>query len=183
MASFKDVLEIESKRETKPDCMKAFLFREGNFFRAYEWSAWLFFKHVYEFKVTCNMVKSLGQTLVFIGFPQTSAGKYIASELKLTPVSDNMIEVAFPPSKIGEEKTVEAMREEFKAWKEAIPVSEKPAKSKEGETNAFSVDKKAAPQTLTQIMQKILAYSIESKSPLDSMAFLAEVKQQLSSLI
>ena len=32
-------------------------------------------------------------------------------------------------------------------------------------------------------MQRVLAYPIESKSPMDSMLFLADIKQQLSAII
>ena len=37
--------------------------------------------------------------------------------------------------------------------------------------------------TLTSIMQRIIAYPIESKSPMESIAFLSEIKRQLSALL
>lgn len=39
------------------------------------------------------------------------------------------------------------------------------------------------PLTLTAVMQRVLAFPIESKSPIESMTFLADIKQRLASLI
>lgn len=45
----------------------AYIYREGSFYRAYEWSAWLFVRHVSNFKVTCRMFKNVEQAVAFIG--------------------------------------------------------------------------------------------------------------------
>ena len=36
---------------------------------------------------------------------------------------------------------------------------------------------------LTDVMHRIMAYPIEQRSPMDCMAFLAEIKQQISEII
>ena len=50
MAQIKEILEIENHRTN--DWTTIYLFAEGLFYRAYEWSAWLCCRYVNEFKVT-----------------------------------------------------------------------------------------------------------------------------------
>lgn len=52
MAKIKDVLEIESHRESIEQCRVINLFQEGTFYRAYEWSAWLCVRYIQQFKAT-----------------------------------------------------------------------------------------------------------------------------------
>ena len=42
MSQLKEILEKERERSTMEQCSVIHLFREGTFYRAYEWSAWLF---------------------------------------------------------------------------------------------------------------------------------------------
>ncbi len=42
MSQLKEILEREKDRSSLEQCGKIHLFREGTFYRAYEWSAWLF---------------------------------------------------------------------------------------------------------------------------------------------
>lgn len=77
MAKIKDVLEIESHRESIEQCRVINLFQEGTFYRAYEWSAWLCVRYVQEFKTTKRLFKNEDTSLVFVGFPITSLQKFI----------------------------------------------------------------------------------------------------------
>lgn len=183
MANLKDIVETEKKRETIEDCRVAYLYREGGFYRAYEWSAWLFVRHVSDFKVTCRMIKSLEQPVSFIGFPLTSAGKFMPDGFQMTPNADGSMQVTFSQNMISDDVDPAALSVEFEMWKQALPVTEslKNKKERADEESHFGVQ--VQPQSLTQIMQKVLAYPIESKSPMESMTFLAEIKKQLSALI
>ncbi|MCQ2375386.1 MAG: hypothetical protein MJ069_05770 [Salinivirgaceae bacterium] len=71
MASLKEIVEKEQQRTELEQMRMAYVYREGGFYRAYEWSAWLFVRHVSDFKVTCRMIKLLDQPVSFIGFPLT----------------------------------------------------------------------------------------------------------------
>ena len=46
MAQLKDIVEIEKLRDDISKCRSAYLYRDGTFLRAYEWSAWLFVKYL-----------------------------------------------------------------------------------------------------------------------------------------
>ena len=183
MANLKDIVDAESKRETIEECRVAHLYREGGFYRAYEWSAWLFVRHVSDFKVTCRMFKNIEQNVAFIGFPLTSAGKFMPDGFQMTPFADGSMQVIFPSSMISDEVEPAALSAEYANWKQSLQVTES-TKAKRERTESDNAMKVSAPaQSLTQIMQRVLAYPIESKSPLESMAFLADIKLQLSALI
>ena len=56
-------------------CVLVHLFREGTFYRAYEWSAWLCVRYFTELKVTHRLLKG-GEDIIFVGFPLTSLDRY-----------------------------------------------------------------------------------------------------------
>lgn len=92
MAQIKDVLVIESKRETLEQCSVIHLFEEGSFYRAYQWSAWLCHRYIKEFKPTHRKLKQDNGTLIFVGFPVSSLMNYVNSDyrkrfLKLESIS------------------------------------------------------------------------------------------------
>ena len=52
MSQLKEILEKEKDRGSMGQCGVIHLFREGTFYRAYEWSAWLCVRYFAELKVT-----------------------------------------------------------------------------------------------------------------------------------
>lgn len=71
MSVTKEIVEKKNKR-VQGDCHELHLHREGTFLRAYEWSAWLAYRYLNEFKVNKRMFKGIEQPVAFIGFPETS---------------------------------------------------------------------------------------------------------------
>ena len=94
MGSISDIIKIEHEtRVDDPTCIrKLYLFREGNFTRAYDISAWMIVHFVCG-KGSVNQPKPTLRTLkdgtdfVFVGFPNVSITKYIPSDLKISEVS------------------------------------------------------------------------------------------------
>ena len=52
MSQLKEILSTEQERGSLEQCAVIHLFREGTFYRAYEWSAWLCCRYINEFKPT-----------------------------------------------------------------------------------------------------------------------------------
>ncbi|MCQ2225102.1 MAG: hypothetical protein MJZ14_05175 [Paludibacteraceae bacterium] len=50
MPDLKSIVEKEKNRNSQEDKGKVFLYKEGSFLRAYEWSAWLCCRFVSDFK-------------------------------------------------------------------------------------------------------------------------------------
>jgi hypothetical protein len=197
MAQLKDIVEIEKQRDDLAKCRTAWLYRDGSFLRAYEWSAWLFVKYINDFKVSNRQVKSLGQVLAMIGFPPASMEKFTPEGAHVSPQQDGSVMIELPSSLIPDDVDIHILAAEYDEWKNSLPIVESKIAKKErdapsgddstvGTWRAASLHQcqsQSRPATLTGIMQQILAYPLEQKSPVDNIVFLSDIKRQLSSLI
>ena len=95
MSQLKEILEKERERGTLEQCAAIHLFREGSFYRAYEWSAWLCVRYFTELKVTHRLLKG-GNDIVFVGFPLTSLDRYTPQGATVLPSGDKSVELALP---------------------------------------------------------------------------------------
>lgn len=154
--------KIEQKLETEVNRQKGtiILFAEGGFYRAYEHSAYDAIKNLHDFKVTCRFYKAANQRIACIGFPIASLAKF---------ASGNMVEQHDDMAIISlSENAIMTTDEEFEAWKEALPTTDDaagpvPSQKQKGD-----------------IFQKIINYPLESRTPLQCMIFLAEIKNELT---
>ena len=72
MADKKTIIEWE-----KCDKGVIYLYEEGIFYVAYEQSCYAFHKYIRQFKVKKRFVKKVGQDVVSLGFPVSSAEKLL----------------------------------------------------------------------------------------------------------
>ena len=77
MTDFNIVTATESRRTTNQEIRTLYLYPEGNFMRAFEWSAWLWCKYIKEFKAIRRKIKDTGGTIVQIGCPIASFAGHI----------------------------------------------------------------------------------------------------------
>jgi hypothetical protein len=66
---FKNILELEKENK------QIILHKEGLFIKVYERSAYLFTKHIKEYKLTKKNYKNAKQEVVYLGFPKNSFSK------------------------------------------------------------------------------------------------------------
>lgn len=59
----------EILREERPETTTIWLHREGTFYRAYQYSACLFARHIKEYKVHHKFYKNVQQEVFYLGFP------------------------------------------------------------------------------------------------------------------
>lgn len=69
-------LEICAIEDANPG--RVYLYPEGNFYKAYQQSAWLLCSRVHPFKVSARSLKGLDCPLVSVGFPLASLDKFAA---------------------------------------------------------------------------------------------------------
>lgn len=179
MPGIKDILEIESSRQTDDDYRKIHIFQEGSFYRAYQFSAWLCTMYMKDFKVTHRQMKGIDDSVCFVGFPVTSLDKWTPQDSKTEQVAEKhqCITLAI---QVGDSAQ---MMQQYEDWKSSVPLSE--PKEKETMTRAEGAAKQpnGGRQTLFSVAQQILSYPIESKSPIECMLFLSEVKCNLANII
>ena len=160
-------------------CAVIHLFREGTFYRAYEWSAWLCVRYFTELKVTHRLLKG-GEDIVFVGFPLTSLDRYTPEGAVVLSSGDKSVEMALPAEAFAPDADGESLRMGFEDWKQCQPMTE--ASKKKVEEERVHTERNAHPR-LTDIMLRILAYPIEQHSPMECMVFLGDIKQQISEII
>jgi len=180
MAKIKDVLDIESQRASMEQCRMIYLFQEGTFYRAYEWSAWLCVRYIQQFKTTKRLLKNEDTSIVFVGFPVTSLPKYTLEGADVSFGDDKSVCMALPVTVFKDTTDTQQLVNEFENWKQSVPFTDNSKKEIELDKNGGVA---SHPVRLTDVLHKIMAYPIERKSPLESMSFWAEIKQDISELL
>ena len=184
MSLTKEMIDYERQLVQTGRTREVHLHKEGTFLRAYDWSAWLCCRYLHEFKVNKRMFKGIDDPVAYIGFPETSLQKWMPEGAEQRVESEKHLVVLLPEMMFSE--VPEAMQAAYAEWKEAIPLTEaQPGLRKRGgkDVEADDVHLAGSSVTLTGIMQRILAWPLESKSPLETVTFMADIKQRLAALI
>lgn len=171
----KEVFSKEQSRKEVVDYRTIHLIPEGTFYRAYEWSAWLCHRYVSQFKPTHRLLKNTEDSVVFVGFPMTSLERHTPEEATVMEQEDKTMAVVLPETVFGEKVTIDQLQTDFANWKKSVPL----VKTKEQGTKNQDKNVKSE-ASVEEVLKRILAYPIEQHSPMEAMAFLSEIKQQLS---
>jgi len=130
MPTRKDIFDYENAHKNRIT-----LFSEGNFWRAFEQSAFLIVKHLWaDIKVNGGYVKSAQEDIFFVGFQKESLQKRILDKLpnlkgaKLQSLSEKTAVIVDVPTVTG--KSDKEEMEAFLEWKDGYSEKEKEAKKK-----------------------------------------------------
>lgn len=162
----------------------AHLIKEGNFYHANDWSAWLLTQFPIgvskerPMSVTAKRMNS-GYIHAFVGFPVSSIAKYIPQEdtSAFLPVNDSQIDVTLKID-FGS-ATCDDIRKQVDEWKETLPLTE--GKQKRESRAAAQAAPKA--MRLTDIMGQVLAFPLADKSPREAWEFIHKLQQRLMEII
>ena len=180
MAIIKDIAEKESQRWSSGAVNELHLYQEGTFLRAYGWSAWLACRFLHDFKVNKRQFKDVDAPLAYIGFPEGSLAKWLPEGAEQRAVGEKHLVLSLPVQMLGE--PADSLAAAYSEWLDSIPLAESRPAGKGSAPAGHAAQDPEAP-SLTSIMQRILAWPLESRSPMESMTFLADVKQRLAQLI
>lgn len=187
MANITEILTIEKERD--PECFPTdiHLFEEGSFFRAYERSAWLCVSFIRKFKANRKQVKNSDDSFAFIGFPITSLAKFTLEGAEVEEVNEKHLVMHLPASTFGDAPDPQKATEDFENWKQSVPLAVSKKTQKAAELpfdDPFSPNASAPRATrISDVVQQILAFPLERKSPMECMQFVSELREQLSRLI
>ena len=185
-------LEFEKLRQDSESWNKIYLHKDGKFFRAYEWSAWLiktlvctdeFQKERGDAKVlAANRYVTKKGEYVSVGFPLESLSKYMPNfaDVDFSTIED-YAEFTVEMTEYEEMPTYEELLASFESWKKSLP--EKNAGSTKPSRAVANIDTEGGRSGMFQIMSQVLSYPLESKTPSDNAEFIAKLKQQLVSLL
>ena len=211
MAKIADVLQTERNRQNPTEWNKIHIFQMGDFYRAYEWSAWLIVAITYNNRVrketrdrkplkeSKKSLATTGEEFCFVGFPIKSVEKFIPTRLNFESVEDKhiVITIELPKPSDCSEVTYERLHEAFTKWKAGIPLSTKedtidengnkrPPKPKPlAKTSPATTPTIATTQqpTCGGILSQIMAYRLEMHTDNDNRQFIASLQQQILSIL
>lgn len=151
----KGIMELE-----RENLHTIILLREGIFWKAYEKSAYAFHHQIQPYKLSKKHVPSVNGELVSLGFP--------------TGVTDNLLSgrkvlLSEDYKMIIESESIDLAA--FEAWKEQIPLMAPVVKE------TVTVPQ---PTDVVKIIQNIKLFNLESKTPVECMLFLMDIKKQLA---
>ena len=185
-------LEFEKLREDAESWNKIFLHKDGKFFRAYEWSAWLiktlvcseaFQKERSDVKIlAANRYVTKKGEYVSVGFPLESLSKYMPNyeNVDFETIEDYATFTVEMPNE--EDVTYEALQAAFMEWKQSLP--EKDTRGGQKATRSTArVDSEGSRVGMFQILSQVMSYPLESKTPSDNAEFIASLKRQLAALL
>lgn len=183
MATIKEAVEIEDSRDISTEYNVMNLFVEGSFFRAYEWSAWLCYNYMSNFKILHRRFKGVDKSVIFLGFPKTSFKKWAKEGMELKQIDEKRYCVVIPLSSFND-VGYEDLKAQFDEWKSGIPLTKEQEKTDSGrEILTPSVTGNPQRVSIMGVMQQIIAYPIEEKSPVDCANFLTNIRRQLISML
>lgn len=176
-----EIRKIEEERKEQLDVVH--LIKEGSFYHANDWSAWLMTKYPIGEAVHKPMVvtaKKLKDNYIhaFVGFPTTSLAKYIPNDgsVEFRPISDNQIDVVL---NIDFDQTVEQLRPVVDEWKESLPIRENKKQHREDKNITGEV---ARITRISDVVVKIISLPMEDISPKQAYDILRDLRKQISAL-
>lgn len=191
MAILTDVLAIEADRHDPDKWNKIHLFKIGDFWRAYEWSAWLIAVVTFNdevrmgtkdrkpIQVTRMNRTDIEGTYCFVGFPVRSIEKYIPRRDNFESVDDKhvVVTISLPQPSDGTAVTEEMLTEALGQWKESIEIKKKKEKKEQ------SAAEQPSAMPTGGVLSQIMAYPLSERTAIENIQFIQSLKQQISTVL
>ena len=182
-----DEIINKEKRQSLDDLLKIHLYLENDWWRAYEWSAYLcniFPNNLDEnnkLRPTHKNDNSHENGIILVGLKQSSFAKYfpnvipsiVGEKHMVMDVSEQMREFNL---------TLETYNEKLIEWKKTIPIKQENEKTKQT-ANQITTSKSQGKSNIMAVMQEVLAYPIENKTLIENTMFISHLKSELIKLI
>lgn len=154
MKGIKHIVNIEN-----PKGKVIRLYTEGLFYKAYEYSAYLFVHFIKKYNVRKKYLKNIACEVVSIGFPKATFEKIVDKNIKFVDEGDTRILLL--DEEIDEAK--------YESWKAdiALVIDAKPVVKPDISENT---------EIEAKLVDLIRSFRIENKTPMDCMLFIAELK-------
>lgn len=178
----KDIIHLESGNQAT-----IILLREGIFWKAYEKSAFAFFHQVHPYKPIRKWVQTVKGDLISLGFPMASTDSVLKDREILLQQEDRLVLSALP-----------IVQEEFESWKQSVSMTLPDTGQRTLSTTAETIVtssgdlRPVAPVVASvyqgssstafyeQLVESIRFFNLESKTPVECMLFLMELKRRLA---
>lgn len=160
MPTYVDVIKFEN--ECPRNTIR--LVKSGEFYRAYNHSAWLFFRCIAEHKVMRKYIKALGCDIYYVGFPEKSLSNNIGERLSFK--TDLGIDIELSGAEIPDE-------DGYQQWLATINTEP----SSKGDFNSLPLIGADAEREVIKLLKE---FPIENKTMLECMIFLSKLRKLLN---
>ena len=166
----KEIIQIENGNGNT-----IILLREGIFWRAYEKSAYAFSMQIHPYKPTRKWVIAVKQDVVSLGFP-VSAAENVLNNSKVLMRQEKRLVLAASPISV----------EDFEAWKQTVPMTLPDSGLHRKDIRrpyvptVVSTTVSPGEQSCEGLADCIRQFNIASKTPVECMLFLMELKRRLA---
>lgn len=160
-----------------------YLYNEGDWWRAYEWSAYLC-THINMtdgliLKPTHKNLKGSDNGIIFTGLKLSSFKKYFKN-YDIPTITDGIIEIDVTNNIINNENiNIDNYKTILNEWKFSVPIKEKIR----NEISNNIVNKENDKITINDLLKIIINYPLENKSLLESVRFISDLKKLSTDLI
>lgn len=155
MGKIVEILEAERKRPTAADFDVVHMYKTGQFYTAYDWSAWIISvisytdavrmqtKDRHPLAVTRIKIATSEQTFCKVGFPFKSIEKFCPNRQGFDGIENNHItfRIPLPQPQDGTEITFDRLSEAVDKWTETFEI--KPPKRTQEEMKQIKAQRKA----------------------------------------
>lgn len=152
--------EILQRESSNTDLIH--LYKEGLFWKAYEQSAYLFVNSITSYKVKSKYDKKTRQDIIYIGLPQISLER---AKEKYTVIRSDDKEITIKPIIANS-----SIQISFERWKMMNLKTNEPLPIIQTRVNMSDAD----------IANKVRMFNLESKTPMQCMMFLADLKKEIN---
>ena len=159
MASIENSLKYESEVETG----KVRLISSGEFVRAYNHSAWLFYCCISKYKVIRKYSKAHQKDVYFLGFPVSKLLDLING--RGYAKTDFGYDITLKPGEVPAE-------EGYEQWTKEVPVEA----ASRAEASALPLSGR---ELEGAVCKKIREFPLETKTPVETVVFLSEMRKLL----
>lgn len=145
------------------------LYKEGLFYKCFNEDAMVFSQRVKDYKVTPKFVKSVGAAVLSLGFPVSEVDK---GNLTLLSISESVGALSYKDEPEG---IVFLLKEDIKQNYnkfQAVIISENVSNAEKDFSNNNASSKK--------LEKMILEFDLANSTPMQSMAFILELKKSLN---
>ena len=156
-------IENSLKHETEVESGKVRLITSGEFVRAYNHSAWLFYCCISKYKVIRKFSKPRQENIYFLGLPVSKLLELING--RVCAKTDFGYDITLKPEEIPAE-------EGYEAWTKEIPVEE----VSRAEVSALPLSGR---ELESAVCKKIREFPLETKTPVEAVVFLSEMRKAL----
>lgn len=181
-----DIVAIEADRDTEEKCRTIHIFAEGNFVRAYEWSAWLLSVCGPGMKVSLQSKKGVVKLLA-VGFPinsESSWAKFTPAGASRAKSSDGGHDVLLLPAGAFSMATPQKLADDFARWRAEQEASLRPdsdktaadkaveAKGAKAQLLPLAPHPDPAPTTVAALLRSLCKVDVDELSPRECQALL-----------